>query len=415
METEYDFFVSHNGTIKKFVGRLVDKLIANNILVFLDKNNIILSDDNTSSLEKGIKESSYFMCVLSEGYYKSKWCMWELNMAISLNKEVVPIFLDHPPSMSIDLLKDRSGIHASLFERESDLISRIIDKLKELMENSYKNLSIQLSSMSIKNPDKDTIIIKKNIHGDNEMIIIDETKFPITISDAIESVNNILESSDKLYSSEMDSEFEKILNIFNPMCIIIYVSSIKKLKFNCSKITKSMTYAIRKVFNVVSETFSRNVNYEKLIVIYLTLIPLYYLSNRRKIKDILNMVYTLDDIKEDSLFTKFHRKHGPTPAASFARHEKTITNGSEQIYDVDNPEARQIEKDSNDHKVELFNIETDVKISDDSKSVINSSEVRSLTKRSSSSKSSRRKSNYRKSTISSKKKKKKQDENLQDN
>ena len=47
-------------------------------------------DVSEKAMENGVRNSQFFVCILSPGYLESKWCMRELELAFKFNKTIIP-------------------------------------------------------------------------------------------------------------------------------------------------------------------------------------------------------------------------------------------------------------------------------------------------------------------------------------
>lgn len=94
----YDVFISHAYEDKKdFVKPLADKLIEYGIEVWYDEYSLSVGDSLRRSIDKGLKESTYGIIVLSENFFNKNWSQYELDglwqlQSISKSKRILPIW-----------------------------------------------------------------------------------------------------------------------------------------------------------------------------------------------------------------------------------------------------------------------------------------------------------------------------------
>jgi len=100
-------FLSHSSKDKSFVRQLAADLTNQNILVWLDEQQISVGDSINDKVSQGLAESDYFVIAISENSLNSEWVKKELNSALideieSKKVKVLPIKLSDiqfPPLM----------------------------------------------------------------------------------------------------------------------------------------------------------------------------------------------------------------------------------------------------------------------------------------------------------------------------
>ncbi len=103
-------FISHSHNDKPFVRRLVDDLRRASLHVWLDEQELATGDSVVAKVSEGLKDSEYFVAVLSHSSMQSKWVQAELNAALSeqfsgKGTAVLPVLIE---DVDIPLfLKDR--------------------------------------------------------------------------------------------------------------------------------------------------------------------------------------------------------------------------------------------------------------------------------------------------------------------
>ncbi|MEM6723725.1 MAG: TIR domain-containing protein [Bacteroidota bacterium] len=92
-----DVFISHNHRDKSFTNRLNDDLQKKGIKTWYDSEALNIGDSLTAEVIKGIKDSKYFLIVLSENSISSKWVKKELDARLDLEqyskKTILPVLL----------------------------------------------------------------------------------------------------------------------------------------------------------------------------------------------------------------------------------------------------------------------------------------------------------------------------------
>ncbi|MDN5204234.1 toll/interleukin-1 receptor domain-containing protein [Fulvivirgaceae bacterium BMA10] len=101
-------FISHSSIDKPFVDKIVKDLTQRKIPVWYDKFDIKLGESIPDKINKGIRDSKYFIIVLSKNSVSSKWVNEELNAALmkQINSKgtfVLPIVIEEieiPPLLA---------------------------------------------------------------------------------------------------------------------------------------------------------------------------------------------------------------------------------------------------------------------------------------------------------------------------
>lgn len=103
-------FLSHSSKDKPFIRQLAADLTNENVLVWLDEQQINVGDSINEKISQGLAESDYFIVALSDNSVNSEWVKRELNSALiteieSKKVKILPIKLsdcEFPP-----LIKDK--------------------------------------------------------------------------------------------------------------------------------------------------------------------------------------------------------------------------------------------------------------------------------------------------------------------
>lgn len=91
-------FLSHSSKDKPFIRQLAADLAKENILVWLDEQQINVGDSINDKISQGLAESDYFLIAMSENSVSSEWVKRELNSALiaeieSKKVKILPIKL----------------------------------------------------------------------------------------------------------------------------------------------------------------------------------------------------------------------------------------------------------------------------------------------------------------------------------
>jgi hypothetical protein len=90
------FFITHSWADIGFTRKLYNDLIANGLDGFFDERSVPAGGDIPSYIEEGLENCDVYIPVFSSEALKSKWCDWEINIAITMNREngrphIIPI------------------------------------------------------------------------------------------------------------------------------------------------------------------------------------------------------------------------------------------------------------------------------------------------------------------------------------
>lgn len=93
-------FLSHSHKDKTFVRKLGYFLEKNNLKAWIDEGEIFVGDSLTKKIESSINSMDFLGVILSENSIRSDWVLYEVRMAIALEKikdnfKVIPIILDN--------------------------------------------------------------------------------------------------------------------------------------------------------------------------------------------------------------------------------------------------------------------------------------------------------------------------------
>ena len=78
----HDVFICHSSVDKRFARRLANDLIENHFKVWFDEFEMLPGDSLYDKIQSAIKNSAWFIIVLSADSVESKWCKRELHNAL---------------------------------------------------------------------------------------------------------------------------------------------------------------------------------------------------------------------------------------------------------------------------------------------------------------------------------------------
>ena len=159
--TQLRLFISHSSKDKGFVRRLVQDLKSHNLDVWIDEQELSIGDSIVQGVSEGLRDTDYFVLVISQNSTSSKWVQQEFNAAImselSENGAVVlPVRIDEAPLPR--LLSDRiyadfrndynQGLQGLLrvFAQETTILSPPSDDLQR--DNAHCSCAGTLGKLS---------------------------------------------------------------------------------------------------------------------------------------------------------------------------------------------------------------------------------------------------------------------------
>lgn len=124
-------FISHSSKDKPFIRQLSADLAKENILVWLDEQQIKVGDSIGDKISQGLAESDYFVIALSDNSVNSEWVKKELNSALiseieSKKVKILPIKLSECNIPS--LIKDKK--YADFTKSYKQGLSEILNAIK---------------------------------------------------------------------------------------------------------------------------------------------------------------------------------------------------------------------------------------------------------------------------------------------
>ena len=101
MSKEYDIFLSYPPEDRDWVKRLAIALTEQGLHVWYDEIEIKPGDMLLDRMEKGLRESTYMVIVITLEAVHSNWQAVELGAALALQKPLIPIVAEDVPSKDI--------------------------------------------------------------------------------------------------------------------------------------------------------------------------------------------------------------------------------------------------------------------------------------------------------------------------
>jgi hypothetical protein len=128
-------FVSYHYANKEIAKRIAKELEGISNHVWIDDSEIMVGDSIKEKIEAGLKNSDYFLILLSDESSKSPWVNAEVTKALSMGKLILPVKIDD--SEAPELLKNIA--YADL----STSFEKGIDRVKKTLIESSHNKAIQ--------------------------------------------------------------------------------------------------------------------------------------------------------------------------------------------------------------------------------------------------------------------------------
>ena len=141
----YDVFISHAYEDKNgFVKPLADKLIEKGIEVWYDEYSLSIGDSLRRSIDKGLKESTYGIIVLSKNFFNKNWSQYELDglmqlQSISKSKRILPIWHNITKEDIINYSPTLADIIAL---SSNDDLENIVDKIVQVIKPQGSSLIV---------------------------------------------------------------------------------------------------------------------------------------------------------------------------------------------------------------------------------------------------------------------------------
>ncbi len=165
-------FISHSSQDKPFARKLTTDLERQNLYVWLDKRELRVGDSIVEKISEGLKETDYFIVILSKASVDSRWVKTELNAAMveeicNKGTVVLPVLIEDceiPP-----LLKDR--LYADFRSDYNSALKVLIEVLSQetpvfsamLPEKEYRSITVKYPEKVERGADCATILSELKI------------------------------------------------------------------------------------------------------------------------------------------------------------------------------------------------------------------------------------------------------------
>ena len=153
MDYKYDAFISYSRKDSEIVLPIVERLQKEGFNVWIDMDGVESGDAFKSVIVEAIKESKTFLFFSSKNSLESPWTVKEVNVAVLVKKEFIPIKLDET-EYNNSIMFDMAGldyIDYKNVEKREACITKLVKSLsfktsKQVQKKSESNFSKQLNS-----------------------------------------------------------------------------------------------------------------------------------------------------------------------------------------------------------------------------------------------------------------------------
>ena len=168
----FDFFISHSSTDKEpIVDSLVNTLQNMGYSVWYDKNEILVGDNISLAVKKGLENSYCLILVLTNNFFESKWTFFEAGTFDAHNNRIIPLIYDISDSQKSSILSmigNLKYLNMNMITKEEaarellKTLNRIKNENKDLetIEN-LRNIQKQLASHETVNSEILSIKLKE--------------------------------------------------------------------------------------------------------------------------------------------------------------------------------------------------------------------------------------------------------------
>ncbi|XP_059077016.1 disease resistance protein RUN1-like [Cryptomeria japonica] len=207
----YHVTINHRGPdVKKTLASLIYRNLRKyGLRVFLDVEELQIGDSSPLAIERAIQSASLHICIFSETYAESAWCLNELVWILACeNAKVIPIFYGIQPS---DLRYTVTGAYAEAF-RNHRIRGRVDTQRLKIWQNALNKVSHISGLVFIKEKDdlgelmdriEDTVLREVRREA------LDVARYPVGLDKAAEHFQN-----EVLYETELSDI--KVVGIVGP-------------------------------------------------------------------------------------------------------------------------------------------------------------------------------------------------------
>ena len=170
---KYDVFISYSRKDHKVVAEFVKHITDAGYTVWMDVDGIETGDEFKGKIVMAIKESESFLFFSSKASNNSKWTVKEVNVAVNLQKKIIPIKLDSVV-YNDSLLFDLAGLDFIQYNGKNDMdvaIQKLMRSLeKNIKPNIKKNVSVDVGVCEESVSSSTTVVIDEDrTHDDAEV------------------------------------------------------------------------------------------------------------------------------------------------------------------------------------------------------------------------------------------------------
>jgi len=174
MSTQPTLFLSHSHKDRRVARRIVRRLSAHGIQVWIDERELRLGSTLTESLQAQIKGADALLVIASNRSAISKWVGLELECAKEHEKDIIPLFID--PVSEHERFRDHLGVDATAPQGFADAVYDLMRDLfrsrdLELPPPNLKLLDVELRQIAREESDLAPLILgcldSKGLHQDN--------------------------------------------------------------------------------------------------------------------------------------------------------------------------------------------------------------------------------------------------------
>jgi len=167
-------FLSHSHKDRRVARRLLRRLSAHQIKVWIDERELRLGSALTETLQAQIKAADALLVIASNASAASKWVGLELECAKDNDKDIIPIFID--PLSTHERFQDHLGVDATSPQGFADAVYDLMRDLfrardLELPPPDLNLLDVELRQMAREEPDLAPLIYgcldSEGLHQDN--------------------------------------------------------------------------------------------------------------------------------------------------------------------------------------------------------------------------------------------------------
>lgn len=127
---KYDVFISYSRKDSEIVKRFADELGKAGYTIWMDIDGIETGDEFKSKIVSAIKDSALFLFFWSKDSNVSEWTVKEVNVAVNLKKQIIPVKLDST-IYNDSLLFDLGGLDYILYNGKKETITKLMRSLEK--------------------------------------------------------------------------------------------------------------------------------------------------------------------------------------------------------------------------------------------------------------------------------------------